>query len=89
MLWSASVCKCVILLHYEILRIATIVLVVSERIVFVTSGAYAKEAITGMIVNARLSTAAFALSVGTNGFATGAIAYKAWCVIVFVNCKSC
>jgi hypothetical protein len=55
-------------------------LIISERIVFVTSGAYdlEKEGISNNTGNYDLTISGFAMSVATNGLATAAIAYKAW-----------
>jgi hypothetical protein len=53
-------------------------LAVSERVVYVTSGASSMAGDTAITSNAHLRTASFALSAATNGAATIAVAYKAW-----------
>jgi hypothetical protein len=52
---------------------------VSERVLYVTTGAYGNAANTGATGQALpLDTVMFSISVGANGFATFATAYKAW-----------
>jgi hypothetical protein len=63
------------------MRIMWTALVIAERIVFVTSGGYAQETVSGTFGDHRLSIAGLALSVATNGVATIAIACRAWYVI--------
>jgi hypothetical protein len=53
-------------------------LAVAERVTFVNSGASREVVPTDATVNLHLYSAAFGLSVATNGLATASIVYKYW-----------